>query len=221
MTGPDCCGHPGNDELFDEATARRTADRYRRRGLLRRERRVVDLLAARGVTGARVLEVGGGVGQLQLALLDRGAASATNLELSPHYEAAASRLAREEGHADRVTRLGGDATTGVAVPRADVALAFRVLCCTDDWRSMLDTLLRSGASAVAVTLPRAGVLARAVILLDTLGRVLTRTAFRMRHHDPAAVVAHLRAAGHELAADDRGLFWSTLVAVAPADTDAG
>jgi hypothetical protein len=47
---------------------------------------MVELLAERGVQGATVLEIGGGVGEIQLELLRLGAASATNLELSPGYE---------------------------------------------------------------------------------------------------------------------------------------
>ena len=59
------------------------AARYRKRGLDKTARRMVDLLAERGVQGSTVLEIGGGVGEIQLELLRRGAASATNLELSP------------------------------------------------------------------------------------------------------------------------------------------
>ena len=44
-----------------------------------------------------MLEIGGGVGEIQLELLKRGAATAVNLELSPAYDAEAQRLLREAG----------------------------------------------------------------------------------------------------------------------------
>ena len=72
--------------FFDERFARRLANRYRRRGLDRTSRRLVAFLEGQGVEGATVLEVGGGVGEIQLELLKRGAARTVNLELSPAYE---------------------------------------------------------------------------------------------------------------------------------------
>ena len=76
-----CCNPRGCDRLFGGRFARRMAARYRRRGLDKTAQRMVDFLASRGVEGATVLEIGGGVGEIQLELLKRGAARAVNLEL--------------------------------------------------------------------------------------------------------------------------------------------
>ena len=59
-------------------------------------------------TGADVLEIGGGVGDVAIELLKRGARRATNIELSPAYEPFAAELLRETGLADRVERRRGD-----------------------------------------------------------------------------------------------------------------
>jgi len=59
-----CCNPRGCDEFFDRRFARRLANRYRRRGLDRTARRMVAFLEERGVEGATVLEVGGGVGEI-------------------------------------------------------------------------------------------------------------------------------------------------------------
>lgn len=206
-----CCSSPGNDEVFTAATARRDARRYRRRGLVARERRLVDPVLAGGVVGARVLEIGGGVGQLQLALLDAGARSATNLELSPHYEREAAGLAADAGHAADVRRVLGDAAGAPDLPPADVVLLHRVLCCTDDWRAMLDTALASGPDVVGLTLPQRTWFARLVAGFDRLARLVTRTSFRMRLHDPAAVLAHVEQTGLRVVHDGRRAFWRTVV----------
>ena len=65
--------------MFNDRFAHRMAARYRKKGLDKTARRMVELLTQRGVQGATVLEIGGGVGGIQLELLQRGAASATNL----------------------------------------------------------------------------------------------------------------------------------------------
>src|SRR4051794_13326827 len=99
-----CCDSRGCDEFFGAVFAGRMARRYRRRGLDRTARRMVEFLEARGLDGATVLEIGGGVGEIQLELLRRGAARAINLELSPAYEQEAADLVREAGFEDRVER---------------------------------------------------------------------------------------------------------------------
>src|SRR5215217_7594148 len=92
-----CCDPRGCDEFFGASFAGRVAKRYRKRGLDRTSRRIVAFLERAGVQQATVLEIGGGVGEIQLELLKRGAASAVNLELSPAYDAEARRLLREAG----------------------------------------------------------------------------------------------------------------------------
>jgi len=47
---------------------------------------MVEFLELSGIEGATVLEIGGGVGEIQIELLKRGAASSVNLELSSAYE---------------------------------------------------------------------------------------------------------------------------------------
>jgi magnesium-protoporphyrin O-methyltransferase len=55
---------------------------------------VVDFLSAHGLEGATVLEIGGGIGEVHLELLRRGAQLATNLEISTSDEDEAARPAR-------------------------------------------------------------------------------------------------------------------------------
>ena len=61
-----CCGPRGCEEFFGDRFARRVAKRYRKRGLDKTSRRIVAFLERAGVDGASVLEIGGGVGEIQL-----------------------------------------------------------------------------------------------------------------------------------------------------------
>ena len=100
----DCCDRPGYQTVFSDRFARRIARTYRKRGLNDTQLRMVSFLTERGIQDASVLEIGGGVGDLQIELLRRGARSATNLEISAGYEAEAASLLKQSGLADRVTR---------------------------------------------------------------------------------------------------------------------
>ena len=56
-----CCDPGGFDTEFNAAFARRLAKRYRRKGVDPTARRIVEALTDRGVDGATVLEIGGGM----------------------------------------------------------------------------------------------------------------------------------------------------------------
>jgi predicted O-methyltransferase YrrM len=105
-----CCPPPGA-EVFTERMARRDAARYRRKGLGPVGRRLVELVRGQG---RDALEIGGGVGALQLELLRDGVERAVNVELSPAYEEEARGLAREAGVETRVDRRVLDFARGAA-----------------------------------------------------------------------------------------------------------
>ena len=88
--------------MFNDRFARRMATRYRTRGLDKTARRMVDLIVQNGVEGATVLKVGGGIGEIQVELLTRGAVSDTNLKLSAAYETEAQDLLADAGLGERV-----------------------------------------------------------------------------------------------------------------------
>ena len=99
MTG--CCARDGQEEFFGEKTAAHDARKYRRKGPDPMARSLARRAGARGVQGASVLEIGGGVGQVALELLKAGAASAEVVELLPAYEPFVRELASEAGVAER------------------------------------------------------------------------------------------------------------------------
>src|SRR6185295_12196893 len=93
----DCCGRAGYQTVFSDQFAKRVARTYRKRGLDPTQTRMVSFLIEHGIKGASVLEIGGGVGELQIELLSRGAREATNLEISRNYEAEAAALLAQSG----------------------------------------------------------------------------------------------------------------------------
>src|SRR3989442_12391615 len=101
----DCCTPRGYRRIFSEKSAHAAAKRYRKKGLDKPSRRIVDLLLEHGVEGRTVLEVGGGVGEIQIELLRAGASRAVSVELTPTYEEAATELLDELHLAGRVERL--------------------------------------------------------------------------------------------------------------------
>src|SRR5437016_1436455 len=95
--------------LFDDALAAKDLARYRESGPDKTTRALLELLKTRGVSGATILDVGGGIGAIQHELLGAGAASATDVDASSAYIRAAREEAERRGNAGKVAFLHGDA----------------------------------------------------------------------------------------------------------------
>src|SRR2546425_1765467 len=82
----DCCSPKGYRSIFSEKRAHAEARRYRRHGLDPTSRRIAEFLKQQGIGGRTLLEVGGGIGAIQIELLRAGITHAVNIELTPTYE---------------------------------------------------------------------------------------------------------------------------------------
>ena len=135
--------------------ARRDARRYRRKGLDKTARLIVDRLVEQGVSDATVLEVGGGVGAIEIELLKAGAKEATVVELSEEYDHEASELLVENRLDERVVRRHGDfVEVGGEVEPADVVVMHRVVCCYPDPDALIGLAGSHARRLLALSFPR-------------------------------------------------------------------
>jgi magnesium-protoporphyrin O-methyltransferase len=206
LTG--CCNPRGCDQFFDDRFARRMAQRYRKRGVDKTARRMVEFLASRGVEGASVLEIGGGVGEIQLELLARGAARTTNLELSDGYDAEAARLAREKGVEARVERRRHDiAVDPSAVEPVDVVVLHRVVCCYPDYERLLGAAADHARRLLVFSHPPRNPVSRAIVATQNLGFRVMGREFRTFAHPPRAMLGVLERHGLRQTFSHRGFPW--------------
>jgi hypothetical protein len=184
------------------------ANKYRKKGLDDTAQRMVDFLAARGVEGATVLEVGGGVGDIQIELLKRGAAHAVNLELSPAYDEEAARLLRETGLEGRVDRRLHDiAAAPEEVEPADVVVLHRVVCCYPDYERLLGAAAQHARRLLVFSYPPRNAVSRLVIRTQNLVFRLLRREFRTFAHPPSRMLAVLDEHGLQRTFAHQPLVW--------------
>jgi Methyltransferase domain len=149
-----CCA-PRYRKVFSKRLARRDARRYRRKGLDKTAQLLVDRLAERGVSDASVLEVGGGVGSIDIELLKAGARGATVIELSEEYDGEAAGLLTENGLEGRVARRHGDfVELEDEIDPADVVVMHRVVCCYPDPDSLVGAAAGHARRLLALSFPR-------------------------------------------------------------------
>ncbi len=155
-----------------------------------------------------MLEVGGGVGAIQLELLHAGAGRTVNAELSPAYEPYAAALAQEAGLTGRSERrvLDFAAREGELAP-ADVVVLHKVVCCYPDYELLVGAAAAHARRQLALTFPRDALWARLGLTAVNLLQRLRRHPFRVYLHPPHALLAVARAHGLEPVSRHRGLIW--------------
>jgi len=217
----DCCsaaadGADRYEPVFTGRFAERIARRYAKDGLTLPEQGIVSYLADEvGIDGATVLEIGGGIGEIQIELIRRGAAASVNLELSRAYETVAARVAAEAGTAHAMSRRTGIdlALHPHAVEQADVVILHRVVCCYPDATRLLEAAAGRAKRAVVFTHPPRDLLTRFAAASGNLVMRLQRKTYRGYVHSPEAMVAVLEHRGFRAEHHQRAGSWRVVGAV--------
>lgn len=211
----DCCTPRGYRRIFSERSAHAAAARYRKKGLDGTSQRIVDLLLKQGVEGKSVLEVGGGIGAIQVELLRAGASRAVSIELTPTYEVAAAELLAAMGMAKRIERRVLDfVDAGAEVEAADIVVLNRVVCCYPDMPRLVGTAADHARGTLVLSFPKQQWWTRAALAMGNLVFRLTRREFHVFLHPPARIRQEAEAHGLKVSSDQSGLFWEVLTAAA-------
>lgn len=205
----DCCSPKGYRWIFSERNARAEAKRYRSKGLDPTSRRIVDFLKQQGVAGRSVLEVGGGVGAIQIELLQAGATRALSIELTATYEEAATDLLREAGLEGRVDRQVMDfAEANGTVPKADIVILNRVVCCYPDMPKLVGAAAEHSGEMLVMSFPRRTWWTRIALGAGNFGLRLARREFQVFLHPPQMILATSEQHGLRTVLDRPGVFWT-------------
>lgn len=207
----DCC-RPDYDALFDARSARRQLAEYRRKGAEGTTRRLLDAILAEGVSGASVMDIGGGVGVIGMELLDAGADRLTNVEASRNSIAVATHEVRRRGYGDRATFHHGDfVQLAPELPAADIVTLDRVVCCYLDWEVLVGRSLERATRLYGLVIPRDRWWMRVSIgAVRTIGRLFGQ-AYPFSVHPERQIDATIRDGGFQLVFARRGLAWQTLL----------
>lgn len=208
----DCCDPIPYRRFFNTKEAERRLRNYRRRGLDGTATGVVDYLTRRGVSGLSVLEIGGGVGDLQIELLKRGARSSVNVELSSGYEEAARMLMEAEGLAGRMERRLGDFVEQQdSIEPADIVVLNRVICCYPWMERMMDAAVGKTGSLLALAVPEDRRLAHLFVGLGNLVNRVRGCGFQAYVHPVSAIEARAAGSGLWPVYADAGIVWRGMV----------
>jgi 2-polyprenyl-3-methyl-5-hydroxy-6-metoxy-1,4-benzoquinol methylase len=194
--------------MFSERSARAQARSYRRSGLDATSRRIVEQVREQGVEGLTLLEVGGGIGAIQIELLRAGLSRAISVELTDTYEESAAELVREAGFEDRVQRTVMDfVNAGAEIGAADIVVMNRVICCYPDLPRLAGEAAEHARGRLVMSFPKERWWTRALVRMANVGMAITRREFRIFVHPTAQILAAGEQHGLKLSVNRPGVFW--------------
>ena len=208
----DACGCDDFASIFDREAAERDRDRYRRSGPDRTTRMLLDLIVARGIAGASVLDVGGGIGVVDHELLRAGAGQAVLVDASPASLDVAREEARRLGLTDRIQFVAGDFVRVASdLEHADIVTLDRVICCYPNATALVRGSAERAGRLYGLVLPRDRWWLRLGARLLNLTFAIRRQGYRAFIHSNAAVDALVAQAGLQPAAERTTRYWRVVL----------
>lgn len=209
-----CCSNEAIAQQFGRETADEELRRYRSDGPLPTTEALIQALAARGVAGADLLDIGAGVGAIHHALLERGARRAVHVDISSDYIEAARTETERVGHAGRVRFVNGDfVEIAPGIEPADVVTLDRVICCYADMEGLVTRSAERSRHLYGAVYPRDRLSVRLAIASMNLWKRLRGSTFRSYLHAPAAIDDVLRRLGFVRHSTQRTWVWEVVVYV--------
>jgi magnesium-protoporphyrin O-methyltransferase len=195
----DCCQCQGIETKFDRKYVAKKIKRYREDGPEKTTLQLIEALRAEGTQGRELLDIGGGLGDIQHALLASGASKATNIEASSAYITACAEEAERQGHASQINHIHGNfVDLAEDAPPADIVTLDRVICCYHDMRRLVGLSVQKAKRHYGVVYPRDTWWVKlGSLLYYNLRNWIQRNPMRYYVHPTAAVEAVIRENGLE------------------------
>ena len=150
----DCCQCQGIETKFDRKYVAKKLKRYRKTGPKKTTRQLIEALQAKGVGGMTLLDIGGGIGDIQHALLRSGVSFATDNEASTAYLEACQQEAERLGHADRIRHIPGNfVDVEEDIVPADIVTLDRVICCYHDMPALVNLSAQKARRLYGIVYP--------------------------------------------------------------------
>ncbi|OGO26737.1 MAG: hypothetical protein A2Z16_06490 [Chloroflexi bacterium RBG_16_54_18] len=195
----DCSQCEGIEAKFNQKYVNKKIKKYLKDGPKKTTLCLMRALQSEDIQGMTLLDIGGGLGDIQHALLKSGVSHAVNVEGSNAYVEACEAEAQRQGHAGRIRHLHGDFVSLAGdVPSVDIVTLDRVICCYHDMPQLVNLSAQKARRFYGVVYPRdARWVKLAMLIYYNLRHWLQRNPMRNFVHPTGAVEAILRENGLE------------------------
>jgi len=186
--------------------------RYRKEGAAGTTRQLISAISRQKIEGMTLLDIGGGVGGIQHALLSGGVVQATYVDASSAYVKAAREEASQRGMDERINFMQGDfVDLAEEIPSADIVTLDRVVCCYDNMQALVRLSAKKAGKLFGMVYPRDVWLFRSLLPVANFFMGLTGTPFRIFIHSSEQVEQILKDQGLVPRYHENAGFWQILL----------
>jgi magnesium-protoporphyrin O-methyltransferase len=201
-----------SEKLFDDKGARKELKRYHKKGPGAVTRKLISLLRPFATPGKSHLDIGGGIGAIQLAMLEAGAERVTDVDASAGYLKVAEEESERKGFAGKVDYQYGDfLDVAGQIEKHDMVTLDKVICCYPDYQGLLTAATERAGKHLALVFPRDILPVKLVLGLGNLWLKLRGSDFRVYAHPSEKVFGLIEAQGLKRVASDRHFIWQMAV----------
>jgi magnesium-protoporphyrin O-methyltransferase len=205
MSNPQCCGIP---KIFNDKKARKSLKSYLKKGPAKESRKLIESLKERDVQGLTLLDVGGGIGAVQLELIANGVTSATDVDASPAYMSIAKEESARRGLQDKISYIEGDFTTeGAQVAPADIVTLDKVICCYNRMEEIVTLSVSKATKYYGLVYPKENALSRVAKGLGNFILWVSGSKFRSYVHPVKDITRLIEAGGFQRVHFDTTFIW--------------
>jgi magnesium-protoporphyrin O-methyltransferase len=186
--------------------------RYRKEGIEKTTRQLIEAISDSGIEGMTLLDIGGGLGGIQHTLLVNGAERATSVDASSAYVKAAKEEAMRRDLDERISFLQGDfVDLADDISQADIVTLDKVICCYDDMQELVRLSAMKARKVYGLVFPRDLWIFRVLVPVANFFIKLTGSPFRAFIHRTEEVEKILRDQGLTQQFQKNAGFWQILV----------
>lgn len=203
-----CCSHCQDaGKFYNEKKARSELKRYRKKGPIASTAKLIEQMRS-DAEGKSLLDVGGGIGAIQLELFKEGLTSTTQIDASQAYLQMAEEEAAKDGYGDRWSGQYGDfVELAPELPKHELVALDRVICCYPYLEELLRAAARCSSERIALVYPKVNLLTRMGFPVADLALRLWGSSFQLYLHPREETHRILEEEGFEPLAMDKSGLW--------------
>jgi magnesium-protoporphyrin O-methyltransferase len=192
-----CCQQCEGIELtFNEENADNDLRAYRAEGPEETTQWLIDELKKTGVEGLTLMDIGGGIGMIQHALLKSGVAHAVHVDASSAYIETAQREAKRRKLREKIEwHHGNFVDLAPDLAPTDIVTLDKVICCYDDMPALVRASTKLAKRFYGVVYPRDVWWFRLASKVMNFFQVLFKNPYRMFVHPTEKVERLIKRSG--------------------------
>ena len=204
-----CCQCQGIENMFDKKAAKRELKRYLKKGPTKTTKILLDEINKIGVEGLTFLDIGGGIGAIQNALINSGAIKGISVEASSAY---IDLIKDEIGLNKKIVYTNGDFTKiASSLDAADIVTLDKVICCYDDMDALVGSSSKLAQKIYAIVYPRDNWWTKLLLPIINLYPKIKGSSFRVFIHPTKQVEDIIIRNGLKRNYYNKRLFWQVAI----------